>query len=84
MKEFCEHISTCQNIDCKVRDCVSSRYILSHYRRCKDKHCPVCVPVKDVIKRMKWKENIKLNDMSVSPLASYSSLPDFETDSLRV
>lgn len=31
--------------------CVSSRYVLSHYHRCKDPRCAVCGPVREAIQR---------------------------------
>jgi len=35
---------------------MSSRYVLSHYRRCKDARCPACAPVRDTIKKSHEKE----------------------------
>ena len=41
----------CRNHDCKTAHCVSSRYVLSHYSKCKDNNCPVCAPVREAIRR---------------------------------
>ena len=30
---------------------MSSRYVLSHYRRCRDAKCPVCAPVRELIRK---------------------------------
>eukprot|EP01033_Poteriospumella_lacustris_P009211 gene9211-6624_t len=42
---------SCKDQDCKVPHCVSSRYVLSHYSKCKEPQCPVCGPVRDAIKK---------------------------------
>ncbi len=49
MKELWKHIASCKDSYCKVRHCMSSRYVLSHYRRCKPP-CNICDPVKEIIK----------------------------------
>lgn len=47
MKKLWKHISDCQIQDCKYPHCLSSRYVLMHYRRCKDKYCQSCAPLRD-------------------------------------
>ena len=42
---------SCKDQECKVLHCVSSRYVLSHYSKCKEPTCPVCGPVREAIKR---------------------------------
>ena len=49
MKVLWKHIAACKDSYCKVRHCMSSRYVLSHYRRCKPP-CDICDPVKEIIK----------------------------------
>lgn len=49
MKVLWRHIANCKDSYCKVRHCMSSRYVLSHYRRCKPP-CDICDPVKEIIK----------------------------------
>ncbi|KAJ8601956.1 hypothetical protein CTAYLR_004445 [Chrysophaeum taylorii] len=51
IKGLWRHISECKDEGCLVANCVSSRYILAHYRQCSDSRCPVCVPVRDAIRR---------------------------------
>ena len=48
-KELWKHIVKCKNINCETKYCISSRYILTHYYRCKDKKCKVCAPVRAAI-----------------------------------
>ena len=36
---------------CLVGRCISSRFISSHFRRCTDLECEVCVPVREAIKQ---------------------------------
>jgi len=49
MKVLWKHIASCKESQCTVRHCMSSRYVLSHYRRCKGP-CTICDPVRDAIK----------------------------------
>jgi len=46
MKKLWKHISECHDKNCTYRHCLSSRYVLMHYRRCKDAKCPSCAPVR--------------------------------------
>ena len=48
--------------------CVSSRYVLSHYSKCKDHVCPVCGPVREAIRRNfeRSKEVVKLSSSSMN------------------
>ena len=49
MKVLWKHIASCKESQCTVPHCMSSRYVLSHYRRCKGP-CNICDPVRDAIK----------------------------------
>lgn len=46
MKILWRHIAKCTKADCPVPQCVSSRYIISHYHACIDAQCPVCGPIR--------------------------------------
>ena len=48
--------------------CVSSRYVLSHYSKCKDHVCPVCGPVREAIRRNfeRSKEVVKLSSTNTA------------------
>lgn len=48
MKDVWKHIAQCNDSYCKVLYCMSSRYLLSHYKRCKPP-CHICDPVKKII-----------------------------------
>lgn len=50
LKDLWCHVSSCSDRNCQFRHCVSSRYILAHYSKCDSTECPVCVPVRGVIK----------------------------------
>jgi E1A/CREB-binding protein len=56
MKTLWEHIAHCKNQQCNVQHCMSSRYVLSHYRRCKDARCPACGPVRETIRKSQEKD----------------------------
>lgn len=49
MKRLWKHMSSCRKPKCDVPHCVSSRYVLSHYRKC-NKRCEVCTPVREAIR----------------------------------
>ena len=49
MKELWPHLSKCHDNPCSVRHCVSSRYVLSHYHRCRGP-CEVCPQVREAIR----------------------------------
>jgi len=55
MKKLWTHISSCKDQSCPVQHCMSSRYVLSHYRRCKDSGCEACEPVREVIRESQAK-----------------------------
>lgn len=50
LKDLWSHVSSCSDRNCQFRHCVSSRYILAHYSKCDSTDCPVCVPVRGMIK----------------------------------
>ena len=50
IKRLWKHIARCTDTECQVPHCLSSRHILSHYRRCKCP-CSKCDPVKEAIRQ---------------------------------
>ncbi len=47
MGNLWKHISTCANkTKCGYPLCYASRYVLHHYRACKNPHCQLCAPVR--------------------------------------
>lgn len=59
--------------------CVSSRYVLSHYSKCKDHVCPVCGPVREAIRRNfeRSKEVVKLSSTNtVRPNDVNNTMPN--------
>jgi E1A/CREB-binding protein len=72
MKKLWHHISRCQKNDCDVMHCLSSRYVLIHYRKCKDARCAACAPVRDAIKRGHQDKKRKLDP---SPPQSAPPIP---------
>jgi hypothetical protein len=51
MKKLWKHMARCTDNECRVSHCFSSRSILSHYRKCKDPHCPACGPVRETVRK---------------------------------
>lgn len=50
-----KHIAICQYKDtCTL--CYASRYVLTHYRNCKDGMCQICGPVREEIRRRKTQQ----------------------------
>merc|ERR1719183_1247549 len=63
----------CKDQKCLVPHCVSSRYVLSHYHRCKDVRCPVCGPVREAIHRSHEKQKqMQAMKQQGQPVANYS------------
>jgi len=46
MKKLWQHINKCSDTECQVSQCISSRYILSHYLSCIIDTCEICSPVR--------------------------------------
>ena len=61
MKRLWKHIAECKDQQCQMAHCVSSRYVLSHYHRCKDPRCAVCGPVREAIQRNHEKANERID-----------------------
>jgi len=74
MKKLWHHISRCQKNDCDVLHCLSSRYVLIHYRKCKDAKCAACAPVRDAIKRGQQDKKRKLEVPSEHPVPQLSNI----------
>lgn len=52
MKDLWQHMIECHRYyDCEEPFCVTSRYILIHYRDCMNAECETCVPVRAAIAR---------------------------------
>lgn len=45
-KALCAHILTCKLKNCTYRGCLTTREVLGHHMRCRDKKCEVCSPVR--------------------------------------
>ena len=43
------HVRSCRRLDCPFLYCLSSRFVLHHYSRCRDSNCDVCRPVRSLI-----------------------------------
>jgi len=46
MKRVWSHMARCEEDNCRIQHCYSSRMILRHYRKCKDQVCLICEPVR--------------------------------------
>jgi len=56
MKKLWKHIADCKQQRCTVPHCMSSRYVLSHYRKCKDQKCQSCEPVREAIRKQQQQQ----------------------------
>jgi len=48
-KKVCLHIANCKSKECSFPQCLTSRYVISHFRRCTDEKCELCGPVTAII-----------------------------------
>jgi hypothetical protein len=46
LKILLEHLYGCKNDECATRYCLTSRFILTHYRNCRDQSCEDCSAVR--------------------------------------
>ena len=46
LKLLWEHILICKDSECKEKWCISSRWVFSHYAKCRDIDCSLCGPLK--------------------------------------
>lgn len=51
MRKLWRHMLRCKAEFCSIPYCVSSRFLLQHYRSCPKDTCAVCRPVRDTYKR---------------------------------
>lgn len=45
MKLLWDHLQNCRNNSCSYSHCMSSRYVLEHFSKCKNLRCPLCGPI---------------------------------------
>lgn len=51
LKLLWKHLLVCKEQYCSTPLCVSSRFLLDHYRKCPKNTCVVCLPVRETYKR---------------------------------
>ena len=73
MKKLWKHIAECKDQLCQVPHCVSSRYVLSHYHRCRERGCAVCGPVREAIQRNH--EKVRITYAQLPAAAAAPALP---------
>ncbi len=56
LKVLWKHLLVCKDQHCKVPYCISSRFLLNHYRCCPKTSCRVCRPVRETYKRAHTEE----------------------------
>ena len=49
-RKLWDHVLVCKTAGCVYPRCIVTRELLKHYHHCKDENCPVCEPVKAVIR----------------------------------
>jgi E1A/CREB-binding protein len=50
MKILLHHMAACQGSRCAVAHCATTSTIYNHYLKCKDINCPVCAPVRNIMR----------------------------------
>ena len=87
-KRIWRHIANCHNRKC--RHCYSSRYVLTHFRECKDySSCVICLPVREEMARRRMqvqheqgivKMNYTMGTTSTSPSTTDDVTPNLHED----
>ncbi|XP_043708765.1 histone acetyltransferase HAC1-like isoform X2 [Telopea speciosissima] len=67
VQKLCRHIVSCNVDNCSYPRCQPSKALLLHFRSCRGPECPVCVPVKNIL---------RLNRQAHTRLSSVSGLPN--------
>lgn len=75
MKRLWLHMAKCEDYNCRVHHCYSSRTILSHYRKCKDQECEICKPVRLSVWRSKAERNSSDQMPSLGPVPERENPP---------
>lgn len=70
MKRLWRHMADCVDPHCRTPHCFSSRSILSHYRKCQDRRCPICVPVRKSVKEREGRSLPRGVEVEVSSVVS--------------
>lgn len=52
-KQLWEHALTCSRTSCNYPRCIATRELLEHHASCKDAGCPVCSPVRNVMRKQR-------------------------------
>ena len=52
-KELWKHLIDCKDDKCSYARCAPSRVLLQHHQKCRDKACPVCMPVKQYVSKQR-------------------------------
>lgn len=52
-KELWRHLIDCKDDKCQYPRCAPSRILLQHHQKCRDKACPVCMPVKQYVSKQR-------------------------------
>merc|ERR1711963_628177 len=87
MKQLWKHIINCHDENCSVPHCVSSRYVLGHFRKCLEANCPACGPVRERIRYEKQQQlyevannhhslndSIRLSSVSPNPMSVQTNI----------
>ena len=85
-KRIWRHIANCHNRKCP--HCYSSRYVLTHFRECKDySSCVICLPVREEMARRRMqvqqgivKMNYTMGTTSTSPSTTDDVTPNLHED----
>jgi E1A/CREB-binding protein len=52
-KDLWRHLVECKDTECQYPRCSTSRILLQHHQKCRDRNCPTCIPVKQYVAKQK-------------------------------
>ncbi|KAL6561465.1 hypothetical protein OROMI_017066 [Orobanche minor] len=79
VQELLKHMEHCNVFQCPYPRCGATRVVLNHHRGCRDRSCPVCVPVKNYVQQAQLKAIARADFKSGLPISVNDSCKPYES-----
>ena len=78
-KALCAHVLSCKLKNCTYRGCLTTREVLGHHLRCREKDCEICSPVRVLDQKRRYRDRIDDEDAKMN-MRRPSSIESDEDD----